>query len=99
MKIIVTVPAWESYANALRFLAGYMTDRELANWDAKLWGHIAELEKYPQLGSYEPYLEHKEEGHRRLVVGHFKVVYRLEGSTIYVTDIFDSRQDPGKMKG
>ena len=61
MKIVITGPAWESYANALRFLAGYLTDRELARWDAKLWDSIAELKKYPHLGAYEPYLEHLEQ--------------------------------------
>ncbi len=37
--------------------------------------------------------------HRRLVEGHYKIIYRIEGEIIYVTDIFDSRQDPLKMKG
>ncbi len=99
MKIVITGPAWESYAHALRFLAGYLTDRELARWDAKLWDRIADLKKYPHLGAYEPYLEHLEEGHRKLVIGKFKVIYRIEGRTIYVTDIFDARQDPKKVKG
>lgn len=98
MKIIITTPAWESYARSLRFLAGYMTDRELERWDRKLWDSIDELKKYPRMGQYEPWLEYKGEGHRRLVVGNFKVVYRIEGKAIYVTDIFDARQDPRKMK-
>jgi len=37
--------------------------------------------------------------HRRAIEGHFKIIYRVEGETIYVTDFFDSRQDPAKMKG
>lgn len=98
MKIVITAPAWESYERSLRFLAGYMTDRELERWDEKLWGRIADLKQFPRGGQYEPYLEHLGEGHRRLVVGNLKVVYRIEGKTIYVTDIFDARQDPRKMK-
>ena len=99
MNIVVTDPAWESYARSLRFLAGYMTDRELARWDTNLWDSINDLKKLPHLGSYERYLEHKEEGHRSLVIGKFKAIYRIEGRTIYVTDIFDARQDPTRMKG
>jgi hypothetical protein len=38
-------------------------------------------------------------GHRRLVESHYKIIYRVVGEYIYVTDIFDSRQDPDKMKG
>lgn len=37
--------------------------------------------------------------HRRIIEGHYKIIYRVEGQAIYITDIFDSRQDPNKMKG
>lgn len=99
MKVIITAPAWESYERSLHFLAGYMTYRELERWDQKLWDSNDGLKRFPRGGQYEPYLDHLGEGHRRLVVGNFKVVYRIEGKTIYDTDIFDARQDPGKMKG
>lgn len=98
MRIVVTTPAWESYLHAMQFLAGYMTDRELERLDEKLWDRIADLKKFPRGGQFEPYLVHLGEGHRRLVVGNFKVVYRLEGRTVHITDIFDARQDPRKMK-
>ena len=38
-------------------------------------------------------------GHRRLIESHFKIIYRVIGDCIYITDIFDSRQDADKMKG
>ena len=38
-------------------------------------------------------------GHRRLIESHYKIIYRVVGEYIYITDIFDSRQDPDKMKG
>ena len=53
----------------------------------------------PLQGQKEPFLEHLGLGHRRLVVSHYKVIYRVSGEYIYITDIFDSRQDPDKMKG
>lgn len=53
----------------------------------------------PQLGQQEEYLEHLGKNHRRLIEGNYKIIYRVEGETIYITDIFDSRQDPAKMKG
>ncbi len=52
-----------------------------------------------ELGQLEPGLEHMGKGHRRLIEGHFKIIYRVENETVYVTDIFDSRQHPEKMKG
>ena len=46
-----------------------------------------------------PFLEHLGLGHRPIIEGHFKIIYKVEGEYIYITDIFDSRQDPDKMKG
>ena len=53
----------------------------------------------PLQGQEEPLLEHLRLEHRRLVVSHYKIIYRVEEECIYITDIFDSRQDPDKMKG
>jgi hypothetical protein len=44
-------------------------------------------------------LEHLGAGHRRVIVGPFKIIYRLTANAVYVTDIFDSRRDPKRMKG
>ena len=57
------------------------------------------LLKQPFLGQEEEYLKHLGLGHRRLDYSHYKIVYRVEGDKIYITDIFDSRQDIRKMKG
>jgi plasmid stabilization system protein ParE len=53
----------------------------------------------PFQGQEEPLLKHLGLEHRRLVVNHCKIIYRVAGEFIYITDIFDSRQDPNKMKG
>lgn len=53
----------------------------------------------PLKGQKDPYLEHLSLDHRRLVESHYKIIYRIIGEYIYITDIFDSRQDPDKMKG
>lgn len=40
----------------------------------------------PYVGQYEEYLEHLEKGHRRLVEGNFKIIYRIEEEGVYITD-------------
>ncbi|GMQ32540.1 type II toxin-antitoxin system RelE/ParE family toxin [Algoriphagus taiwanensis] len=65
----------------------------------QLLNKVDSLGKNPDLGQYEEYLEHLEKGHRRLIEGTFKIIYRVEGDFIYITDFFDSRQNPKKMKG
>lgn len=53
----------------------------------------------PLKGQKEPFLDHLGLGHRRLIEGHCKIIYRVDNKYIYITDIFDSRQNPDKMKG
>ena len=66
-------------------------DRILAKVD-KLLGN-------PYMGQQEEYLEHMGQSHRRVIEGSHKIIYRIEGEAIVITDIFDSRQDPEKMSG
>lgn len=57
------------------------------------------LEKNPKLGPVEENLDELRQGHRSLLVGTlFKIVYLLAKPLIIITDIFDVRQDPNKMK-
>ena len=50
-------------------------------------------------GQKEPSLAHHNQDYRYLVEGHYKIVYRLAGNILYIVDIFDTRQHPGKMNG
>ncbi len=36
--------------------------------------------------------------YRRIIVRHYKVVYKVEKQTILILNIFDTRQDPSKSK-
>jgi plasmid stabilization system protein ParE len=56
------------------------------------------LMKHPLIGSEEENLKDLHQGHRYIVHGNYKIIYRIIGSEIYITDIFDWRQDPTKMK-
>lgn len=52
----------------------------------------------PFLNQIEPNLVDFGKEHRRIIVGNIKVIYRIDGDTIYVTDFFDVRRNPKKMK-
>ncbi|GJM34077.1 MAG: hypothetical protein DHS20C18_30780 [Saprospiraceae bacterium] len=57
------------------------------------------LEKHPELGQVEKYLEKEGKGHRYLLVDQlYKIIYLIVKPIIFITDIFDARQDPDKMK-
>jgi plasmid stabilization system protein ParE len=56
------------------------------------------LKDYKELGPVDEHLKYLNLKHRKLTEGNYKVVYRVEEDTIYITDVFDTRQDPDKQK-
>ncbi len=55
------------------------------------------LKEFPKMGQIEENLESLGLGHRYLIEGNYKIIYRIQGKIISITDIFDTRQDPEKM--
>jgi plasmid stabilization system protein ParE len=55
------------------------------------------LKEHPNLGVIEEKLTLLGLGHRFLVEGNYKIIYRSEGQYILITDVFDTRQDPEKI--
>ncbi len=85
--------------DAIEFLRQKLPEEKTAAILNRVLDRADRLSVDYELGQFEPYLEHLDKGHRRLIEGHFKIIYRVEGDVVYVTDIFDSRQDPDKVKG
>lgn len=56
------------------------------------------LIKQALIGAVEETLIELKQGHRYLVDGNYKIIYRQIDNKIYITDIFDCRQNPSKMK-
>ena len=99
MKLIYTEQALLGLEEALGFIAPKVTPEKLIEIRDKILDKIDVLLLQPSQGQVEPYLERFGLGHRRLVVSHYKIIYRVASECIYITDIFDSRQDPDRMKG
>lgn len=57
---------------------------------------VLQLEEYPLSGPEEPFLKSVGLDRRFLIHGNYKIIYRVEDN-IYITQIFDARQDPLKM--
>ncbi|WP_035467508.1 type II toxin-antitoxin system RelE/ParE family toxin [Algoriphagus mannitolivorans] len=101
MRIIYTDQSFKSLEESLSFLwkvQGVPLEKvlEIRN---QLLDKAESLTTNPHLGQIEEYLEHLEKGHRRLIEGNFKIIYRVESDCVYITDFFDTRQHPEKMKG
>ena len=75
-----------------------MTPREVSKRANEVQTALRYLKDNPGWGAFEELVHVSGRRHRRAVVGHIKIIYYQTGKTIRVTDIFDSRQDPEKMK-
>ena len=47
-------------------------------------------------GTIDEILEKLNEGHRYLVEGNYKIIYKIVYSTVFITGVFDTRQEPNK---
>ena len=54
-----------------------------------------ELLTFPEIGRVEPLLENRDKLYRGLVIGELnKLIYYVEGETIFVVDFWDTRREP-----
>ena len=98
MKLVYTEQAILSLNECLNFLPSDLPSEKVNEIRDQILDKADMLLINPKLGQIEKYLEHIGKSHRRLIEGYYKIVYRVEGELIFVTDIFDSRQDPSKMR-
>lgn len=98
MQIVLTDYAKINLAKIYGYLSKYASIEIAKNVKNGVLEHISTLLKHAKLSQLEEDLQELGKNHRRLVYKHYKIVYRIEGDTIYITDIFDSRQDPEKIK-
>lgn len=99
MKLVYTEQSLVSLEETLAFIAQKVSLEKLIEIRDRILDKADTLLEQPLIGQKEPLLEHLGLGHRRIVESHCKIIYKVVGEYIYITDIFDSRQDPDKMKG
>jgi plasmid stabilization system protein ParE len=58
----------------------------------------AQLEIHPKSGTIEELLSEIKENHRFIVRGNYKIIYKTKDKRIFITDVFDTRQNPVKIK-
>jgi plasmid stabilization system protein ParE len=78
-----------------RMVAGDKTAEKIRK---SIFNSTKPLIKNPLIGAIEENLTELKQEHRYLVEGNYKIIYRLIDNKIYITDIFDCRQNPIKMK-
>lgn len=99
MKLIFTEQAIASLQECLDFFPPEVSPQTINQIRDRIVAKAEQLLDNPSMGQYEEYLEHLGLSHRRIIEGNYKIIYRIKDDNIIVTDIFDSRQNPSKMKG
>lgn len=99
MKLILLAQARDSERRTLRLLARTHSVSYVRGLQRQVARKLEWLKSNAFTGQLEPGLEDLGLQHRRVIVGPFKIIYRVVADRIIVTDIFDSRRDPKQMKG
>lgn len=89
-----TDQALERLEEILSFLCLSMPEEAASQVGKKLLEKAESLKQHPYKGQQEEHLQSIGLGHRRLVVDHYKIIYRVTAASIY---IIDTRQDPTKV--
>ncbi|HMU12390.1 MAG TPA: type II toxin-antitoxin system RelE/ParE family toxin, partial [Flavobacteriales bacterium] len=67
--------------------------------EERLLKRAQELIEQPWKGPPERELVGLNKGHRFLLLGRYKIIYRVVGDKIHITDFFDTKRHPSHMRG
>ena len=75
----------------------YSFARKLTNG---IYNEALKLEKQPEIGQIEELLQNRKQDFRYLVFMNYKIIYWINNSEgrIEINDVFDTRQNPSKIK-
>ena len=64
---------------------------------SSIFSRAKQLQEFPLSGQEEEFLKKTNKEHRYIVEGNYKIIYRISGSVVYISDVFDTRQNPQKI--
>jgi hypothetical protein len=93
MKVIITNQSLDRLEESLSF---YLEELEvplerIAEIKTQLLTKARSLSMNVHKKQHEPYLKNLNKGHRRLIEGHFKIIYRIEGDYMSLTFLMPGR--------
>ena len=97
MKVDITDFANQQLIDIFKYYATEVSENTASRLINKIIEAIEELGRLPSIGTKEVLLEKLKLNHKYIVTGNYKIIFRVEAETIYITDIFDCRQNPNKI--
>ena len=99
MKVKITKPARQRFKEIDEYHKSKGNNTKGRKLREKVVKKSKLLRDNPHLGKEEKYLKDLGLGHRSLVIDRlYKLIYRIAKPFIYITDIFDTRQNPDEMR-
>ena len=97
MKVYWTKFALDELCNIYDYYKGNVSVLIANNIKDSILLSTNQLKIQPLSGTVETLLQHLNEGHRFIIRGNYKIIYKILSESIYITDIFDTRQNPTKI--
>ena len=94
MKIIWSDFASETLSEIYQYYKEKASPTIAQKIKSEIFTATRQLKKHPSSGQIELNLEELNEGHKYLVKGNYKIIYKKIPEGMLITDVFDTRQDP-----
>lgn len=96
--IIWAIPAREDLQSIYNYLSD-ISETIAYRQVIKILDKAALLEMgFDEIGQAEPLLKHTGKNYRYLVSGNYKILHRVDDDDIHIIAVFDTRQNPNKLK-
>ncbi|HRF79570.1 MAG TPA: type II toxin-antitoxin system RelE/ParE family toxin [Flavobacteriales bacterium] len=99
MKVVFQPFAYQRLGEIIFYLSEHNGEGYAVDLAERIVQRTLELEVNPRLGAVEPLIKDPTREYRRLVEGHYKIIYWIAEHDVRIADIFDSRRDPSEMLG
>ena len=97
-EVIWTIPAKQDLQSIYEYLSE-ISETIAYRQVIKILDKSALLEMgFNEIGQAEPLLEHTGKNYRYLVSGNYKIIHRIDDNAIHIVAVFDTRQNPNKLK-
>jgi len=97
MEVVITDFAWKEIQSIHRYYKKRVSKNIADKLVNKILDAIDKLKFSPMSGTKESLLRQLHLSHRYIVTGNYKIIFRSDDKFVYVTDVFDTRQNPKKI--
>ena len=98
MKVDWTIYATKKVEEIFKYYLERVNYRTGQNIIQTIIKKTEDLEKNPFLGQTEDLLKNYKKDYRYLVSGNYKIIYLVKSKSIDIVTVFDTRQNPTKIK-